>query len=95
MTSLELIKKLEPQIKYLSTSTKVRGLERDDIKQELILMVLEDVKKNPKFLEETYSEGWWFKRLKWILLNLREKEHREPVNRSIRFETLDGRKKNG
>ena len=92
MSPTELIKKLEPQLKYLS-NTKIRGLEKEDVKQELALMLLEDVKKNPDFLKESYNEGWWFKRLKWHLLNLKEKEHREPVNRSVRFESFDGKGK--
>ena len=67
-------------------------MESEDIAQELSMMVLYDVKKNPAFLEDTYAEGWWFKRLKWYLLNLKEKEHKEPVNKSIRFESLDRKK---
>jgi len=93
MTPTELVKKLDPQLKYLS-NTVIRGMEKADVKQELTMMVLEDVKKNPDFLSLTYEEGWWFKRLKWHMLNLKEKEHRDPVNRSIRFESFDGKGKN-
>lgn len=91
MTSEKLILKLKDQIKFLSNQ-KIRGLDTEDIEQELMLMVLEDVKKNPKFLAEEYSEGWWFKRLKWHIQNLREKEHRDPVNKSLRFESFNRKK---
>lgn len=90
MTTSELLKKIEPQLKYLS-NTRICGMEKEDIQQELTLTLLEDVRKNPDFLKESYKEGWWFKRLKWYLLNLKEKESREPVNRSIRFDSFDGK----
>jgi len=83
----ELLHHLKPQISFLSKSG-IRGMESADIAQELYMMILNDVEKNPIFLADTYAEGWWFKRLKWYLLNLKEKEHREPVNKSIRFESF-------
>ena len=93
MNQEELIKKLEPQLKFLA-NTKIRGLDREDVKQELIIMILQDIKKHPKYLEPTYLEGWWFKRLKWYLMNLREKEHRDPINRSLSYDAFDGKRKN-
>ena len=93
MTATDLVKFLEPQLKYLA-NTSIKGMEKEDIKQELVMMVLEDIKKNPDFLDPTYKEGWWFKRLKWHMLNLKEKEQRDPVNRSVRFEAFEKKGKN-
>ena len=88
MEVAQLIASLSNQIKYLA-SQKIRGLEKEDIQQELTVMVLEDVKKHPEFLNDQYEEGWWFKRLKWYLMNLREKEHRDPVNKSARYDSFN------
>ncbi len=78
----ELINTLEPQIKYLSNIYKIPGMEKEDVQQELRLMVVNDFKKYP---QESYNEGWWFKRLKWFLINKSMKEAKEPVNRSVRI----------
>jgi len=94
MKETDLIARLDQQLNFLA-STNIRGLEKDDVRQELVLMLLEDTKRNPGLLNENYSEGWWFKRLKWYLMNLREKEHRDPVNRSVRTEAFNKGKNNG
>ncbi len=84
----ELLQKLEPQISYLANSTKVPGMDKKDIAQELRLRIIAAYKKFPL---DIYKEGWWFKRLKWEVLNLFNKEKKEPTNRSIRMEKLNGR----
>lgn len=92
-TSVEqLLIKLDDQLSHLSKS-RIRGLDADDVKQELVVMVLEDVKKHPKFLDDEYEEGWWFQRLKWYMLNLKEKEHKDPINKSTRYDAINKGKK--
>ncbi len=85
VTKERLIQELDEQLSYLS-NTKIPGMERADIKQELILMVLKDYPGHEDI--DMFSKGWWFKRLKWYLLNLIEKERKEPVNKAFRFERL-------
>jgi len=85
MNQEELLKSLEKQISYLSNTFKISGLEPADIKQELILMILENYEKNS---DPKYAIGWWFKRMQWHLKNLRCKASKEPVNRSVRIERL-------
>ncbi len=86
MTLEELLKKLEPQIQFLGNTMKILGMSKDDVKQELKLHVVEDFTKFTQEEHEKYREGWWFKRLKWFLINLSEKERKEPVNKAIRME---------
>ena len=85
MNQEELLTSLEKQLNYLSNTFKISGMEPADIKQELILMILENYAKNsdPKF-----EKGWWFKRMQWHLSNLRNKASKEPVNRSVRIERI-------
>ena len=80
----ELIKKLKTQFDYLC-SIKIKGMAKEDVRQELILYVLETIKENPKYLENKYKLGWWFIRLKWRVLNKMTKENREPINKSTRL----------
>lgn len=82
LTLNELLKKLEEQISYLSSSFKIPGMTKEDIAQELRMIIVSDYRKYP---QEIYNEGWWFKRLKWFLQNKSEKEKKEPVNRSVRI----------
>lgn len=83
----ELLKLLNPQIDYLSQSFKIAGMEREDIAQELRISVLLDYSKNSD-KADVESQGWWFQRLKWYVMNLREKESKEPINRSVRIENF-------
>jgi hypothetical protein len=85
MNQEELLKSLEKQTSYLSNTFKIPGMEPADVKQELILMVLENYEKNA---DPKYGSGWWFKRMQWHLRNLRIKASKEPVNRSMRIERL-------
>jgi hypothetical protein len=81
----ELLKRLEEQISYLSNN-KIPGMERADLKQELILEVL---KCYPGHEDETkFTLGWWFKKLQWKMYQISAKEKREPVNRAKRYEAL-------
>lgn len=92
MKEEQLLKMMESQVKYLSSSFKIPGMEKEDIAQELRVMLIEDFRKQQQkenINDDIYTEGWWFKRLKWHVQNLLEKEKKEPVNRSVRIETLD------
>lgn len=86
MDTKELLEKLEPQIQFLGNTFKIPGMDRNDIKQELRLRIVDDVNKMALEEREKYNEGWWFLRLKWSLINLLEKEGREPINRSVRID---------
>jgi len=91
MTLEELLNNLEEQISYLSNTIKIPGMDSNDIKQELRLNIIETLNKIPEPDREKYEKGWWFKRMKWFLLNLANKEKKEPINRSIRIDRLDGK----
>ena len=82
----ELLEKLEVQIHYLGNTIRIPGMDRNDVKQELRLHILEDFSKISQEDHDKYNEGWWFKRLKWFAINLSEKEKREPLNKSIKME---------
>ena len=83
----ELILELKGQLDYLSHSTKIIGMEADDIRQELVIVILQDYAKFSNFTQ--YGIGWWFKRLKWALQNIIEKERRDPINRATRIDTIE------
>lgn len=86
MSIEKLLKELNNQINYLSYSIRIPGMDKDDVAQELRLMVLKEYKK----FGNKYKSGWWFRRLKWYALNLLEKEKKEPVNKSVRIEKFRG-----
>jgi|GEM_PF-6934113 len=88
MTIEQLLDSLKDQITYLANSTKIPGMDRADVKQEIILNIIIDFNKLPEADRDKYKEGWWFKRMKWFVTNLAIKESKEPVNRSIRLESL-------
>lgn len=57
----ELLKILDPQIKWLSRSVRIKGFEKEDIAQELRLKVTEDVRSGKG---QRKGISWWFLRLK-------------------------------
>lgn len=83
----ELLKLLEPQVDYLSQSFKVPGMEKEDLSQELKIMILLDYCKNSD-KSDVECQGWWFQRLKWYIMNIKERESKEPVNKSTRIENF-------
>ena len=84
MTLEELLKKIDQQINFLGNTFKIPGMDRDDVKQELRLRIIEDFNKILLEDRDKYNEGWWFLKLKWSLINLSEKEGREPLNKALR-----------
>ena len=91
ITENELIDLMEPQIQYLSKSFKIAGMEKEDIAQELRMMLVQDYRKFKGNID-LYSEGWWFCRLKWYVQNIADKERKEPVNNSVRIENINNAK---
>ena len=86
MSIEKTLQELDTQIKYLSNNFKVPGMAKEDIAQELRLVILQDYKKLEKENDMyKFKTGWWFKRLKWHVLNLLQKAKQEPVNRSVRI----------
>jgi len=86
MTIEELLKKLEDQIDFLGNTFKIPGMDHNDIKQEMRLHVVEDFNHISQEEHAKYNEGWWFKRLKWFLINFSIREKKKPLNKSIRIE---------
>jgi len=85
-TVKKLLKELDKSLIYLSYQFRIPGLQPKDIKQELILKILEDWKK---YKNEERGKGFWFLRLKWQLLNTLKASQRDPLNLSVNITILD------
>lgn len=81
----ELLKILDPQIKWLSRSVSIKGFEKEDLAQELRTKVIEDVRSGKG---QRKGISWWFLRLKWHAIYIYRREVREPLTKSITIETL-------
>jgi hypothetical protein len=79
----ELLKDLEQLIDFLAYHFNIKGYDKQDLKQELYLLVLETW-GNGNFKKQ--GLGFWFLRCKWHLLNLITKEKREPLSKAISLE---------
>jgi DNA-directed RNA polymerase specialized sigma24 family protein len=85
ITLEQLLKILEPQIKWLSRSVRIKGYDDKDIAQELVLKVTEDVRSGKG---QRKGVSWWFLRLKWHAIYIYRRELREPLTKSITLETI-------
>ena len=81
----ELLKILDPQIRWLARSVRIKGYENEDLAQELRLKVTEDVRSGKG---QRKGISWWFLRLKWHAIYIYRRERREPLTKSITIETL-------
>lgn len=81
----KLLKDLEQQIDFLANTNIIPGMEIDDVRQEMRLLIMTEYAKIPIEKLDNYNLGWWFMRLKWSMINLGNKERKEPVNNSFRF----------
>lgn len=81
-----LIKRLKQQLNFLSTKYRIAGMTAEDLRQDLILKIIEDYqyKKNRK-----EHLGWWFKRLQWHIYNMIRKSRIKPLNKTISIHTFD------
>ena len=79
----ELLKDLEQPIDFLAYHFNIAGYEKNDLKQELYLLVLTTWKKENV---KTKGLGFWFYRCKWHLLNMITKSGRKPLDNSISLE---------
>ncbi|MFX0084345.1 MAG: hypothetical protein ACFFAU_01625 [Candidatus Hodarchaeota archaeon] len=82
----DLLKELEESLTYLSFQFRIPGMQPEDVKQELIVKVLEDWKK---YKDKRREKGFWFLRLKWHLLNLIKASQRDPLNLSVNINILN------
>jgi hypothetical protein len=85
ITLEELLKLLDPQIKHLAKTIRIKGFEKEDLEQELRKKVIEDVRLG---YGQHKGVGWWFLRLKWFMIYIYRREVREPLTKSITIETL-------
>jgi len=85
ITLQELLKILDPQIRYLAKTVRIKGYEREDLEQELRLKITEDIRSG-----EGQRKGisWWFLRLKWHVIYIYRREVKEPLSKSITIETI-------
>lgn len=81
----ELLKILDPQVRWLSRSVSIKGYAKEDLAQELRLKVTEDVRSGKG---QRKGISWWFIRLKWHAIYLYRREMREPLSKSITLETI-------
>lgn len=81
----ELLKILDPQVRWLSRSVSIKGYAKEDLAQELRLKVTEDVRSGKG---QRKGISWWFIRLKWHAIYLYRREMREPLSKSITIETI-------
>ena len=79
----ELLKDLEQAIDFLAYHFNINGYEKEDLKQELYLLIVQIWNKHNN---KDKGLGFWFLRCKWHLLNLVNKNMREPLNNSISLE---------
>ena len=64
--------KIDEVISYLAYSFSSKVLERDDIKQDLYLLYVKTLRKNPKASKN--QAGWFYMKFKWYLLTKYRKE---------------------
>lgn len=79
----ELLKDLEQLIDFLAYHFNIKGYDKEDLKQELYLLVLDTWNKKSY---KNKKLGFWFLRCKWHLLNLIAKEQREPLSSAVSLE---------
>jgi len=83
----QLLEELDDAFDFLGWKYNIEGMEKNDIKQDLKLRVLEVCKK------EDVSDkglGWWFNRSQWYLLNKLTKSKRKPLDNSLSLESFLG-----
>jgi hypothetical protein len=81
MTREQLLDSLQSQLDHLSSKYRIPGMTRDDVRQQLIVKVLEDYDEYGN--DETKKVGWWFKRLDWYAQRLVKRSKNDPLNNSV------------
>jgi len=80
---------LDDAFDFLGWKYNIQGMTKDDIKQELRLMVLQ-LCKNKKNGVDDKGLGWWFNRAQWHLLNKLTRSKRKPLDKSISLDSFKG-----
>jgi len=80
-----LLDELDDAFDFLGWKYNIEGMEKNDVKQELRLRVLEICKKEDV---DDKGLGWWFNRSQWILLGLLTKSKRKPLDSSISLDSF-------
>lgn len=79
----EVLDDLEQPIDYLAYLwTGIMRMSKQDLKQELYLLVVKTWKSYKKNIK-TKGKDWWFMRMKWHLLNILKFSKRKPLIDSI------------
>jgi len=79
----DLINELESAIDYLCYSFRIPGYTKEDLKQELRLMIVKHYKRN-----KDKGLDWWFIRCKWRLLEIVKKSITNPLTYYISLDPL-------
>lgn len=83
-----LIEKLEPAIKFLTRDINLPGISKEDMAQELRLLIFQNY-----YYNEDKTPGWWFQKCSWYIKNtiIRVQNSKKPLDNYISLNMLEDR----